>query len=161
MSFRTLESLKLETVTLSDITQLSELLKELFSIEEEFEPDTEKQRRGLRLILEQPAMGRILVARLDGVIVGMVSVLFSISTAEGERVVILEDMVVRGTFRQKGVGSALLQFALEHARAEKCARITLLTDKTNEGAIRFYHRHGFVTSPMIPLRLNVGFISRT
>jgi ribosomal protein S18 acetylase RimI-like enzyme len=52
-----------------------------------------------------------------------------------------------------GIGSHLLELALEHARAEGCRRITLLTDRSNESAQRFYARHGFQASAMVPLRV--------
>ncbi|HYQ38837.1 MAG TPA: GNAT family N-acetyltransferase, partial [Pseudomonas sp.] len=39
-----------------------------------------------------------------------------------------------------------------HAREVGCQRITLLTDADNAAAQRFYARHGFGPSPMIPLR---------
>jgi ribosomal protein S18 acetylase RimI-like enzyme len=55
--------------------------------------------------------------------------------------------------RGRGLGSALLLQALAHARAQGCRRITLLTDGTNEAARRFYARHGFTASGMVPLRL--------
>ncbi len=51
------------------------------------------------------------------------------------------------------MGSLLLSDAIAVARAAGCSRITLLTDRTNDPAIRFYQRHGFVLSEMIPLRL--------
>jgi GNAT superfamily N-acetyltransferase len=109
--------------------------------------------RGLRRIVEAPERGRIFVARIDGEIVGMVSLLFTISTAEGEPVCWLEDMVVRPEQRGKGLGSRLLQYAVHYAKANGFVRITLLTDRTNENAVRLYQRHGFRTSEMTPLRL--------
>jgi ribosomal protein S18 acetylase RimI-like enzyme len=39
------------------------------------------------------------------------------------------------------------------ARAEGCARITLLTDAANAGAQRLYARFGFACSSMTPMRL--------
>ena len=39
------------------------------------------------------------------------------------------------------------------AREAGCQRITLLTDLTNEDAMRFYARFGFTRSRMTPLRL--------
>jgi ribosomal protein S18 acetylase RimI-like enzyme len=39
-------------------------------------------------------------------------------------------------------------------------RVTLLTDRSNEAAQRFYERSGFVPSPMIPLRLALAETGR-
>jgi len=75
------------------------------------------------------------------------------STALGGRVALLEDMVVRPDARGRGAGSLLLRAAVEFARAAGCLRITLLTDADNAAAQRFYARHGFGQSAMIPMRL--------
>jgi GNAT superfamily N-acetyltransferase len=140
-----------------DIPQLASLLELLFSQEADFRPDREKQERGLRLIIESPSVGVILVARRAQQLVGMVSLLFTISTAEGGSVCWLEDMVVHSDCRGDGLGSRLLQAAIEHARKHGFLRITLLTDRTNSGAQRFYARHGFTESAMTALRL--GFLT--
>ena len=95
----------------------------------------------------------ILVAREGDHVIGMVSLLFTISTAEGGRVCWMEDMVVHPDRRGDGLGSRLLQSAVEYARTHGFSRITLLTDQLNAGAIRFYGRHGFVESEMTVLRL--------
>jgi ribosomal protein S18 acetylase RimI-like enzyme len=62
-------------------------------------------------------------------------------------------MVVSPDARGSGVGSRLLEKAIQFARLNGCKRITLLTDRDNESAQRFYQRHGFGLSAMIPLRL--------
>ncbi len=142
--------------TLSDVPQLVELLNLLFTQEADFTPNREKQERGLRLIIESAHVGIILAARDGDQVVGMVSLLFSISTAEGGPVCWLEDMVVRPDRRGGGLGSRLLQSAIDYARSHSISRITLLTDKLNAGAIRFYGRHGFTESEMTAMRLMTG-----
>jgi GNAT superfamily N-acetyltransferase len=83
----------------------------------------------------------------------MVNLLYTVSTALGARVAMLEDMVVTRQQRGGGIGTLLLQAAIALARADGCQRITLLTDTDNASAHRFYRRHGFVASPMVPFRL--------
>jgi GNAT superfamily N-acetyltransferase len=85
----------------------------------------------------------------------MVSILYTVSTAEGGRAAWLEDMVVSPELRGSGIGEQLLQTALKESRAAGCKRITLLTDAVNERAIQFYARTGFKPSAMIPLRLKL------
>jgi len=139
--------------TLEDIPQLSELLSLLFAQEADFTPDTERQTAGLRTIIEHPEVGCILSLRDGSAVVGMVNILYTISTACGGRVAIIEDMIVLPEKRNEGMGSLLLSEAIKLARAAGCSRVTLLTDRANESAIRFYERHGFGLSEMIPLRL--------
>lgn len=136
----------------ADIPALCQLLDQLFAQEAEFTPDRAAQQRGLAAIIDDPAVGAILVAVEGEQIVAMVNLLYTISTALGARVALLEDMVVDAGARGTGVGSTLLEYAIGHARDSGCQRITLLTDGDNVAAQRFYRRHGFGPSPMIPLR---------
>jgi GNAT superfamily N-acetyltransferase len=147
--------LKTRLATVTDIPVLCDLLAMLFAQEAEFAPDRAKQEAGLRLILADPAIGEILVGELDGQIVGMASLLYIVSTFLGQRVALLEDMVVDPEHRGCGTGEAILGAATRHARERGCGRLTLLTDSTNAGAIRFYERLGFARSPMIPFRRSI------
>ena len=147
--------MNIEKATLTDVPQLSDLLSVLFAQEQEFVPNPEAQIRGLTRILRQPELGFILLARDNGQVVGMVNILFTISTALGERVALLEDMVVRAEVRGSGIGSKLLARVIELARLAGCRRVTLLTDQNNVSAQQFYQRQGFVISSMMPLRLSL------
>ncbi len=143
----------IEQATLEDLPQLTDLLIELFEQEGDFTPDRGKQMRGLRLILEQPNRGRIFVLRQNGLILGMINLLFTISTAEGGFVVMLEDVIIHRDFRHQGLGAKLLAHAIDYARCKDFLRITLLTDRMNDDGQRFFKNHGFIESKMIPLRL--------
>src|SRR5438046_708278 len=142
-----------EPATAEDLDELSDLLGELFAQESDFRPNKDKQLRGLRLIFEQPNRGRVFVLRRDGAIVGMINLLFTISTAEGGFVVLLEDLVIHKQFQGHGYGSKLLQHAIDFAKQKNFLRITLLTDRPENIAQEFFRRHGFVESSMIPMRL--------
>lgn len=139
---------------MEDIPQLCELLAVLFEQEADFTPNLERQACGLRLIMEQPDVGRIFCASEGNFIAGMVNILFTVSTAEGGRVAWLEDLIVHPDCRGRGIGRQLLEEALRRARSAGCRRITLLTDRTNLPAMRFYEGSGFVRSEMVPFRLN-------
>src|SRR5881275_2602093 len=143
----------IEPAVFEDLDELSNLLGELFSEEKDFRPDKQKQLQGLRLIFEEPNRGRVFVLRRDGTIVGMINLLFTISTAEGGFVILLEDLVVHDSFRGHGYGSQLLEYAIDFARKKNFLRVTLLTDRPENVAQEFFRRHGFVESSMIPMRL--------
>ena len=139
--------------TLDDIPHLCKLLGFLFAQEVEFSVDLVAQAEGLRQIIEQTATGQILVLQEGSNRIGMVILLYTISTALGGRVAILEDMIVHPAHRGRGAGSILLQAAIDTARTNHCRRITLLTDSTNDIAHSFYSQHGFTPSHMQPFRL--------
>lgn len=149
------DNVQVRRATTSDIPQLGGLLAALFAQEADFAPDVNRQARGLRLILEQPGVGHIHCAVMEDRIVGMVSILFTVSTAEGARVAWLEDMVVDPDLRGRGIGGMLLHEAIRCARDSGCKRVTLLTDDTNTEAMRFYKRADFVRSHMVPFRLKL------
>ena len=140
----------------SDIPSLCELLYSLFDQEAEFVPDRQAQERGLAAIIDDARIGHILVARDAGRIVGMVNLLYTVSTALGQRVALLEDMVVAVDRRGQGIGSHLIRHAVTFAGQQGCQRITLLTDGDNEGAHRFYRTHGFSRSSMVVFKRMAG-----
>ncbi|MEB4593181.1 GNAT family N-acetyltransferase [Candidatus Thiothrix sp. Deng01] len=139
--------------TQADIPELCGLLDLLFTQEAEFQPDRDAQQRGLAAIVGNPAVGHILVARQDDETVGMVNLLYTVSTALGGKVAVLEDMVIAPQVRRQGVGKQLLAAAVGHARGQGCLRITLLTDTNNQAAQALYRRLGFAASGMLPMRL--------
>ncbi|MDO8827295.1 GNAT family N-acetyltransferase [Methylophaga sp.] len=149
--------MQIQTAVSTDIPQLCLLLDTLFSQEAEFKPDSQLQALGLGAIIEGDGIGDILVAKQSGQIIGMVNLLYTVSTALGSRVAILEDMVIAPQHRGLGVGSELLKHAIDFAREKGCKRITLLTDNDNEAAHRFYEQHGFTESSMLAYRLFLDF----
>ena len=134
---------KIEPATTDDIPQLADLLGELFALEPYFKPDRAKQLRALQLIIEKPETGFIMVLREGGQALAMVSLLFTVSTAEGGPAVLMEDFIVRAEHRGTGLGSQLLEHAIQFAGNRGFTRITLLTDGNNAGGIHFCQKHGF------------------
>jgi len=150
---RSRADIDIETAAAADIAELCRLLGLLFAQETEFAADVSRQQRGLQTILQHPELGTLLVAKQQGRIVGMVNLLFTVSTALGARVALLEDVVVLPELRGCGVGSRLIEAAIATARTTGCKRITLLTDTDNQTAQAFYRKHGFAPSSMLAMRL--------
>jgi GNAT superfamily N-acetyltransferase len=146
---------RVETATIEDLHEITELVMELLELQDDFDADRELQQRGLRLILEQPARGRIFILRNDHKILGMVNLLFTISTARGGMVIILEDFIIHPTHRGQGYGSILVDHVKEFAESKDFSRITLLTDKISADSQKFFQKLGFNYSSMIPMRLNI------
>lgn len=140
----------------ADVAEMADLLAELFTLESDFVPEREKQLAGLRLILDDCSIGRLFVLRIDGRVAGMANALLTVSTAEGRRVVLLEDVIVGAAWRGRGYGRALVEHVVAWARAEGLARVTLLADRDNAAALAFYTRLGFASSAMRVLRKTTG-----
>ncbi|MDH4445601.1 MAG: GNAT family N-acetyltransferase [Akkermansiaceae bacterium] len=143
---------RVEPATIEDLPALTELVMNLFSLSGDFSPDRSVQERGLELILEQPNRGRIFVVRNDHQIFGMVNLLFTISTARGGFVILLEDVVIHPDHRGQGYGTMLINYVEKFAKSKHFKRITLLTDRISEESQEFFTKCGFEYSSMIPMR---------
>ena len=148
-------SFELGAATREDLPQLVALLGVLFSQEAEFVPDDAKQTRALEKILSDESVGRIHVARDAGKVVGMASLVYGISTAEGGLAASFEDFVVLPGYRGKGIGAALLQHVIGEAKKQGVLRLTLLTDKQNTRAQALYRKLGFAESTMKAMKLKL------
>jgi ribosomal protein S18 acetylase RimI-like enzyme len=148
-----LTMITIRTAKPSDIPQLVELLKELFTIEADFDFDQEKQASGLNLLLKSEK-DCILVAELlsENRVLGMCTVQTLISTAEGGPVGLLEDLIVAADFRHQGIGAILLAEAVNWAECKGLKRLQLLADKSNLPALNFYQKQGWQSTQLVCLR---------
>lgn len=136
-----------------DLNALVALLKELFSIEADFAVDEIRQQKGLSMMLDGCGKHRcVKVAVTEGHVVGMCTAQILISTAEGGKVALVEDMVVNAQYRGMGIGRQLMSAMEEWARKHGIARLQLLADRTNFSALDFYDRMGWHPTRLICLR---------
>ena len=145
----------IDFATADDLEPMADLLAELFTLESDFEPERRKQIAGLRLILNNREVGQLFVLRVDGRVAGMANALFTVSTAEGRRVILLEDVIVKSAYRGTGLGRRLVEHILAWAAANGLPRVTLLADKDNAPALAFYEQLGFEYSAMRVLRKTI------
>lgn len=148
--------MEIKIADIEDVPHLCRLLQTLFTQEAEFTPNEAFQSAGLSKIIINSEAGDVVIATEKNEIVGMVILLYTISTALGSIVAILEDMVVAENMRGKGVGTKILNFAVNLANSKGCQRITLLTDHDNTKAQKFYNAHGFNRSSMIAYRKSLS-----
>jgi len=97
--------------------------------------------------LRQPACPchLLLVAAFGPQVIGWCRLFPAASSADGPTADL--GIGVAAPDRGRGVGSALLRAALRWARSQGLSAITLTTHPDNEGAIRFFRRHGFTILP--------------
>jgi GNAT superfamily N-acetyltransferase len=148
--------IKIGPADTEDLPCLADLLAELFTLESDFHPERDKQLRGLRTILETPSLGKLFVIRIDGKVAGMANALITVSTAEGGRVLLLEDVIVSREHRGYGLGRQLVEHVLRWGREQGMTRVTLLADRDNQAALDFYRKLGFDHSNMTVLRKPLG-----
>jgi GNAT superfamily N-acetyltransferase len=138
----------------ADIPALLSLLDVLFSIEQDFQPDHDKQMRGLNCLIAASDRAVIKVAKTpQGQVIGMVSAQLVISTAEGAYSAWIEDMVVAQEYRAHGIGKQLLQSVLDWARDKGATRAQLLVDLDNLPALGYYDHLGWESTRLGARRL--------
>lgn len=89
------------------------------------------------------ALFRCLLAERGGEALGFALYYPDFSTLRGRPGVMLQDIYVRPAARSLGLGRALLAEAMADAQDWDAAFLTLMLDRTNDGARAFYARHGF------------------
>lgn len=145
----------LGTARRDEIPRLVALLGSLFAEEAEFTADPARQARALELIVPESTAGAVFVARAAGDVVGMASLVYTVSTAEGGRAALFEDLVVHPEHRRRGIAIALVRFVIDEAKRRGILRLTLLTDLRNDRAQALYRKLGFADSSMKPMRLRL------
>lgn len=132
----------IEYAGVDDLAQMAKLLSVLFAIEKDFEIDFDKQFSGIQS-LYQCEGADLLVAKYENSVVGMITMQRLISSAEGDYVGQIEDLVVYEEYRKMGVGSRLLNKMRVIAQEYGYKRIQLAADIDNSNALEFYNRRGF------------------
>jgi ribosomal protein S18 acetylase RimI-like enzyme len=130
-----------------DLIPMAQLLEQLFTIEDDFTFDLNKQTHGLRLLLKVPTAS-VFVAKIKNRVVGMITMQSLVSTAMGEHVGLIEDLVVSADYRGKGIGKSLLSTVINESDRRGYTRLSLGADLRNVSAISFYHTFGFESSSM-------------
>lgn len=123
--------------TSADVEAMADLLAALFAIETEFVIDRAAQSRGLAMLLGR-ADAVLLCAEHGGRVVGMCSAQCLVSTATGGLSALVEDLVVHGLHRGRGVGTRLLASVERWAKEAGVTRLQLLVDTDNAPALAFY-----------------------
>lgn len=92
--------------------------------------------------------GQLLVVAVeDGEVVATMQLTFIPGLSRrGALRMLIEAVRVGATHRSKGLGAAMIGWAVEHAKDSGCAVVQLTTDKSRADAHRFYERLGFVAS---------------
>lgn len=131
--------------------RMSDLLSQLFAIEQDFEVDLIKQRAGLEMLL-QSDRAQAFIAETAGEVIAMATLQIVVSTGEGGLVGWVEDVAVDRAHRGKGVGRRLLDHLQQWSDSQGLSRLQLAADRGNRPALDFYHRNGWSETNLMVLR---------
>jgi ribosomal protein S18 acetylase RimI-like enzyme len=84
----------------------------------------------------------ILLARRGDTVCGLLSYSVRADLFHGGNSVLIEELVVEQEYRGEGLGGALMDALIEKVKGLDCKELCLAVMPDNEGAIRFYKRHG-------------------
>lgn len=97
--------------------------------------------------LEADPNQRLIVAERDGGVVGTFQLSFIPGVAQrGLKRAMIESVRVAASERGGGLGTRMMQWAVEEARSAGCKQVQLTSNAERSDAHRFYERLGFVPS---------------
>ena len=97
--------------------------------------------------IENDPNAELIVLEAENEIIGTLQLDFINGLSfQGGQLAQIEAVRVDGRHRNKGIGRALLQWAIEYARAKKCHLVQLASNNQRSDAQRFYLDLGFVAS---------------
>ncbi len=131
----------------SDLGAVSQLLAEFRDWWRKREPSDESIGETVALLLDDAGTDYLLAAAGDAAAAGVCQVRYRMSVWTATEDCWLEDLYVRERERRHGLGRALVEAAMDRARARGCRRIELDVQEDNAGALAFYESLGFSAEP--------------
>lgn len=109
----------------------------------EYAPSPSRFRAAFRAIARSRDH-HLLVAEVNGEVAGTLHVLIFRHLGHGLRpVAIIENVVVGSQFRSQGIGKRMIEAAGRIARANRCYKMSLTSNRARRRAHRFYERIGW------------------
>ncbi|HXF50230.1 MAG TPA: GNAT family N-acetyltransferase [Dehalococcoidia bacterium] len=145
-----IEGVRIRDATAADLPCIVDLLQQESLGDERREdpgpPLPDAYVRAFEAIEADPRQ-RLLVAEVGGEVVGtFVFIVIPNLSYRGRPVAQVENVVVDEPWRGRGVGEAMMRWAIEEARRAGCFRVQLTSNKARKDAHRFYERLGFVAT---------------
>lgn len=107
--------------------------------------DSASLRAVVKQMVGNPARGFVLVAKSEGVIVGVAYVSTVLSIEHAGNVAWLEELYVTPSMRAQGIGASLVAAVLKKARADSMKAVDLEIDAGHARVASLYRRFGFQT----------------
>jgi GNAT superfamily N-acetyltransferase len=139
-------AVQVRSAAAGDVAALVDLLVGGSLVAKEDPSDLAPYHRALEEIGRSDS-NELLVAELDGNVVGMCQLFFFRHFQERGRLCAeIESMHVRADLRSRGIGALIVAEAVERARAAGCYRVQLTSNQARGDAHRFWTAQGFTAS---------------
>ncbi len=123
---------------LKDLEEVFELLDELYENKIDYSIFTQKYKAILK---DNNFYG--IVAIEDNKVVGVLISRVINRLAKKKNILFIDDLIVNGKYRNKGIGKLLIQDATTYAKSKDCGALELTSMIENVNAHRFYENNGF------------------
>ena len=110
------------------------------------EPLPESYRKAFTEINVDKNNFLIVVEENDAIIGVLQLTLIPYLTYQGSKRALIEGVRIDESYREKGLGKKLIEWAIEKAREQGCHMVQLTTDKSRPEALEFYKKLGFSAS---------------
>lgn len=133
-------SIHIREARAEDASVIVRLIRQMAAEDEEQSPLDEEYVRGYL----SGADRHILLAQTGEGVNGLLSYSARADLFHAGNSVLIEELVIDEGHRGQGLGARLMDALLERAHEARCREVCLAVMPGNEGAIRFYKRHGLV-----------------
>lgn len=132
----------IDLATRTDLDDVVRLLAHQFS-DHDIHLETNRLRLAVETMLLDARLGRILVARHAGKIVGVAAMSYIWTLEHVGKSCWLDELYVEPDLRERSVGAKLLHAAYVRAHADECVAMDLEVEATHARAANLYVREGF------------------
>lgn len=137
-----MESIIIKKASKNDIPIILGLLYELGRPRPQNNSQAEQFENKVKKYLSDPDK-QIFVAKLDGNVVGVVSIIFLSRLNQKTLEMYIPELVVAKNYRDKGIGKIIIEYCIELAKKKKCHRIRLESGNQRIASHKFYQKMGF------------------
>ncbi|MFH8881918.1 GNAT family N-acetyltransferase [Streptomyces californicus] len=142
-----MSDLEIRPVTANDLAQVVAMLADdPLGAQRESPDDLTPYEKAFQRLADDPNQ-HVVVAVREGRVVGtlQLTIVPGLSRRGATRSII-EGVRIHGDERGSGLGTQLIQWAVDESRRQDCQLVQLTSDVTREDAHRFYERLGFTAS---------------
>ncbi|MDJ1643542.1 GNAT family N-acetyltransferase [Streptomyces pakalii] len=108
--------------------------------------DLAPYQEALQRLADDPNQHVVVAVRQDRVVGTLQLTIIPGLSRRGSTRSIIEGVRIHGDERGSGLGTQLIQWAVDESRRQNCQLVQLTSDVTREDAHRFYERLGFTAS---------------
>ncbi|MET8880872.1 GNAT family N-acetyltransferase [Streptomyces rubiginosohelvolus] len=108
--------------------------------------DLTPYQEALQRLADDPNQHVVVAVRQDRVVGTLQLTIIPGLSRQGSTRSIIEGVRIHGDERGSGLGTQLIQWAVDESRRQNCQLVQLTSDVTREDAHRFYERLGFTAS---------------